>query len=486
MNKITNFIKGLFKSRSLRYGSNSIILVAVVVAIAVLLNVIVNMSTFKWDLTSNKLYSLSDNSKKILTGLNKKVTIYGLFDDGTLGSGNDYKEVTELLNNYTKYSNITVKYTDPDKNPGLIKQLDPDNVNKLQKNDFVVKSGNKMRVLSYSDLFQTQFDQQSFQQYKVGSNAEQAISGAIKYVTADVTPTVYFTQGHDERKVDDEYKTVKEYLGRNNYDVKTVNLATTDKVPKDAQIVIVASPKRDLTTDEMNRLQDYLNNGGNAILLFDPSETNTSFDNFQKLLQPYNVAVDYDKVKENDGQRHVPNNAYDILPDVQNNDINKLLDPASFAMIMPESRSLSILKNSKQYITVTSLMKSSDKAVGEQIDKSKGADLPGPLDLAVAVENKGGLNPSKLLVMGNGLFMTDTAISQYQQLSVNGLYFFLNSMNWMQNKQDDNLIAPKSYSNQSLKITQTQASATAVVVVILFPLLILGAGTFVWMRRRHL
>lgn len=486
MDKIMEAIKRFLKSRNLKYGTNAVVLIAAVVAIAVVVNLLVGMTDIKWDLTPNKLYSIGDATKDILKNLSKDVTIYGLFDDGKIGGGDEYKEVTELLSQYEKYPHIKVQYVDPDKNPGIIKELDPDNVRDLAKNDFVVKCGDKVKKLEYYDLFRTEFDQQTFRQYKTGSTAEQGFTGAIKYVTAEKTPTIYFTEGHEENRVDSDYTKVKEILERNNYDVKTINLLASEKVPDDAEILVVASPKKDLTVDERDKIREYFKNGGRAIFLFDSLESNPSFAEFENLLADYNVSLNYDRVKENDSQRHVPNRDFDIVPNLQSNSINSNLDPENFVMIMPKSRSINILKNQKEYVTVTSLMKTSSKAEGEQIDKSKGANNIGPLDLAVAVEYKGGAKPVKILVMGNGSFMSDDAIEQYQQYSINGLYFFLNSLSWMQDKTDDVLIAPKTYDTPKLSINALQANIMGLVVVILLPLMILASGAFVYLRRRHL
>jgi hypothetical protein len=256
MSKIewTNNIKKTFnkvlKSRTFKYGTNSIILIAAVVAIAVVFNILVDMTQIKWDLTPNKLYSIGDTTKKILKELDKDVTIYGLFDESRISSSSD-KEFVELLDQYAKYSHVTVEYVDPDKNPGILKQIDPENVLKdVSKSAFVVKSGNKVKNLSYYDLFSTYFDQQTFQTHVTGSLAEQGFTGAIKYVTSEITPTIYFTTGHDEKDVDKNFTSLKDQLVNNNYDVKPVNLVVEDKVPEDTEILVVASPKKDLTISE--------------------------------------------------------------------------------------------------------------------------------------------------------------------------------------------------------------------------------------------
>jgi ABC-2 type transport system permease protein len=486
MNKIINGIKRILNSKKFKYGTNSIILIAVVIAIAVVINMLVGLTGIKWDLTPNKLYSISDTTKEILSSLDKDVEIIGLFDEEKIISGDQYKEVTELLDKYTKYPHIKVKYIDPDRNPGIFKELDPDNLKGLSTSDFVVKHDNKMKKLGYYDLFRTEFNQQTFNYDIIGSNAEQGFTGAIKYVTADVTPTIYFLQGHEENKIESEYETLLQYLERNNYEVMSLNLLSEDKVPEDAEILVVASPKKDINISERNKISDYLKGGGNAIFMFDPLDTDPQFTEFEKLLADYNVSINYDRVKENDSKRHIPNNSYDLVPDLQSNSINSDLNPNSFVMIMPKSRSINILKNVKEYITVTPLLKTSDSAEGEQIDKDKGENNKGPLDLAVAVEYLGGLNPSKILVMGNGSFMSDNAIRRYQNYSINGMYFFLNSMAWMQDKKDEYLIPPKSYSMPGLEISALQAKITGIAVIVVLPLIILSAGMIVFLRRRHL
>ena len=485
MNWIKETFKKIVNNRSVRYGSNSVILIAVVLAIAVLVNVLVSMSSLKLDLTVNKLYTIGDTTKEILTKLNKDVTVYGLIDEGKIGSSPDMKEVTELLSQYTKYAHIKLSYVDPDKNPGIIKQLDPQGIKGIQSSDFVFKSGNNVKRVSYNDLFDVQQNQDG-SSYKNASKAEQSFTGAIKYVTADVTPTVYFTTGHQEKTVDNDYKNVQSFLSQNAFDVKTINLTTEAKVPDDAQILMVASPKTDLSTAEEQKIKDYLKNGGKAVFLFDSLDTDPSFPQFEDILKDYNISLNYDRVKENDNNKHPPNNPYDIIPELQQNDINTNLQPNNFVMIMPKSRSLNVIKDQKQFLTVTSLLKTSASAVGEQISASRGKEIPGPLDLAIAAEYTGTEKASKVLVIGNGSFIDDTGIQKYNQYSVQGMYFFLNSVMWMQDKKDDNIVAPKTYDAQQLNINATQANIVSASVVVVLPLLILGFGIFVWMRRRHL
>lgn len=487
MNKIIDAIKGFFKKRSFKYGSNSIILIVAVVVIAILVNLFVGMVDVKVDLTPNKLFSLTDVTKSLLKDLKQDVTITGLFDDGKIGTGTDYKQVTDLLSLYQKSSShIKVKYVDPDKNPGIIKELDSQGTMGLAKQDFVVKSivngKEKKKKLSESDLFAEQYNQQTFTPYKTGSNAEQGFTGAIKFVTAEKTPVVYFTEGHNEIAVDSDYTQVKKYLEQNNYEVKNINITTSGKIPEDAEILVVASPKNDISVPERDAIDAYLKAGGKAVFMFDYLSNDPDFNNFNSLLSGYNVAVNYDKVKESDANRHPQGDEYTVLFDVNSNSIISEKSQVVFS----NSRSISILKNAKDYITTTSLIETSNTAIGEAASASR-ETLQGPLDIAVAVDNKGGSAESKILVMGNASFISDSAAqSAYANLYQYGAVFFVQSINWMFDKKDEVNIPTKNYESQQINVSQMQASVMGVVVVIILPLIILGAGLFVFLRRRHL
>ncbi|MDP4092373.1 MAG: GldG family protein [Bacillota bacterium] len=485
MDKSASKLKGFFGKKSFKYGSYSLITIAVVIAITIVINLLVGMAGIKVDLTSSGLYSLTSETNKVVDAAkNKQVTIYGLFDDTKFTNADDYGKVAEILKRYSKYSNVKVEFVDLDKNPSFVNSIDPDNQQKMQAGDVVVMSGKKLRTVASGDLVQSQQDQSTGQVTGTQNNVEQSITGAIKYVTSAVSPTVYFITGHGERSVDTDYTIVKQYLQRNNYDVKTINLMSEPSVPKDAATLVVASPQSDLSVNEMGKIKAYLDNAGKAVFMFDALKSGVELTNFENILSSFNIGLNNDMVKENDDDRHVPGQVYDILPDIQQNDINAPLG-SDFLMIMPASRSLKELKNSTDTLDVFPLMTSSSKAEGVQINTSKGANNQGPLDLAIASQQKG-LNGSKVLAIGNGSFITDSAVSQYQQYSINGLYFFINSLNWMQDKKDDTVIQPKVYDSQTILVSQSTGNAINILLMVVLPLLIIAAGMVVWVRRRHL
>ncbi|WP_242981134.1 GldG family protein [Ruminiclostridium sufflavum] len=471
---------GKFKinKRSLKYGSNSIIIIVIVLFIAVLINMLVGLGDFKWDLTSDNLYSLSDDSKKILEAVKKDVTIYGLFDDGMIPGGSEYKQMINLLDEYKEYG-IKVTYVDPDKDPGTLTFLDKDKTKGIAKGDFVVKSGDKVKRLSAQDLYGE--DSEYGRVYK----AEPLITGAVKFVTADVTPVAYFVEGHNEYSLTNNLTQMRTELENNNFEVKTLSLMTVKSIPEDCKLLIFASPKVDLSESEKLVLKAYLEKSGRAVFFFDPVESTAKLTNFEEILTTFNIGLNYDKVRETDSSRCLPNDQFSIIASLESNDINASLNAyGEYQVFMPDSRSLSILQIAKEWLTTTSLIKTNDTAEADKIAE-QGAVEKGPFDLAIASEISGG---SKVLVFGNGTFMTDAALSsQYASYFSNGKIFFTRTIvNWMSDKSDETAVSPKLVSTKSLSTTEGQAKVMSVILIGAVPILIFVIGFIVWNRRRHL
>lgn len=479
-------IKSFYRkySRSLKYGSNAVILTAIVVALAVFLNMLVGLINVKWDLTPNKVFSVSNTTRDIIKELDRNVEIISLNDDATLQNNADFKKVVEILEHY-KSDKIKITYTDPDKDLSVISNLDPDGLHKIKKTDFVVKCGNKMKVINIQNLLVQESNYYTGEVTVKGLNAEQIFSGAIKYVTADVTPIIYFLTGHEEKTVDDGFSFVKNYIIQNNYDIKTLNLMTEGKIPDDCEVLVVIQPQRDLAPVEREILKDYMKYGAKIIFMFDPVSKEEKFTNFDSILLDYNISLGYDQITENDSNYYLPGNQQILYLPFQTNSILPIQYSADGKVTMPMSRSINILKNVKEYLTTSAIIKTSDKAKSKTVD---GEELSGPFNTAVLAEYTGGYTPTKLLVIGNSVFASDSFMNpNTTYYNPYGGIFFVYSLNYMQDKKDDQVVIPsKKYETRAIDISQSTANALGISVVVVYPLIILGLGVAVWLKRRHL
>ena len=194
------------------------------------------------------------------------------------------------------------------------------------------------------------------------------------------------------------------------------------------------------------------------------------------------MSLNYDKIKENDSNRHLPQDPYTTLMDVKRSDLSN----GGYNILFPDSRSINILKNQKEYIKEMPLAVTSAQALGEMVNKSRGEDIQGPLNAAVAVEHTGWGALSKISVIGTSAYLDDSAADLFGPYYNNGLIFFLESVNWMADIKEEVKVDTKYYTAQYLEITQQQANYMGILVVGILPLLILAAGLVVYLRRRHL
>ena len=488
LDKIAWGILRFFRNKNLKYGVNSIVVTAIVVALAVVLNLLVGIPGIKFDLTPGKIYSIGDVTKELLNGLDKDVEIIALFDELQPPStyyinSSNAQDALNMLYSYAQYPHIKLTFIDPDINPGYVRDLDPDGTLSLAKGNFVVHREGKSKKVTLSELFEMETDQETYESYITGMKAEEVFSGAIKYIAAEETPIVYFVEGHNETDIG-SYSQLRTYLLNNNYLVESLSLLGVGAVPEDAELIVFAAPKLDLFPQEIDILNDYLKlNGGNALFMFDYDEYAADMNNFNFVLgDAGNLAINNDKVRSEDDNAHMPDDPYTILYSGARNIV--FTDPIS--VVLQNSRSVTRLMNTKEWITQTSLLSTSAKSFSEPVSPSQ-AEAAGPLDIAVAVENKGGMKVSKIAVIGNGAFISDSAVSTYgSQLFQYNSRMFLYTLRWMLGEQDTLTIEPKINRTPTLTITQSQTNIIGIFLVFILPLLIMGAGFAVYIKRRHL
>ena len=155
----------------------------------------------KWDWSSGKMFSIGEVSKEVLGSVDQPVQITALFSKEQAANFG-YTSVLPMLDEYVASGKgqVKLRFIDPDKTPAVLKEVDPSGYLGAKKGDFVVTcdATGKGKLVGYDAIFQTEMDPQTYQTSLTGVTAEQSLTGAIKYVLAKTTPTVYFTSGHDE------------------------------------------------------------------------------------------------------------------------------------------------------------------------------------------------------------------------------------------------------------------------------------------------
>lgn len=441
-------IREASRKRSSKLGANTVVLTIAVLAIVGFANFLGYRHHKRIDLTTEKLYSLSDQTRKIVSDLKKEVKVI-LFDkDDRQGLGDQMKEYRNLS------SRFTFERIDPQKNIEAAKQYKPEHLG-----DVVVVSGDRTE--------------------KPKDTTEQSIINAVIKVTRDSLMKVCFVEGHGEKKLSstnegDGYGVVDKMLNDENYETKTINLVSSTDVPADCDVLVLAGPKQSLFPQEASAIGKYLEKGGKAMLLVDP-DTDPKLDD---VLRAWGIQLGNNTVV--DPSRFV----YGLGPAAPvplNYGSHSITTNFEGTMcFFPICRSVEIITGSGA--SATDLMKTSGDAWGEtgkEIHFDEGKDKKGPISLGVAATKTEGDNEARLVVIGD----SDFAANQYVRTGANG-DLFMNSINWLSKDEDLISIRPKNPADRRVSMTEADQNQMFWITLVLMPLAAIGSGVYIWWRRR--
>jgi ABC-type uncharacterized transport system involved in gliding motility auxiliary subunit len=218
-----------FSGRNARLGSLAAASVIVVLAILVAINYLAKRHNKRWDWTAARQYSLSDQTKKVLQGLQRPMQIR------VFAKPDDFSRFRERLDEYQYENNqLKVEYIDPERRPTLANQ---DKV--VQMNTVVIEYDGRTE--------------------RVTSDTEQSLTNAIIKVIQGKQNKLYFVQGHGERSPDDSersgYSSIAGLLASENFATAKLVLAQQRQVPADATILVIAGPKDDFFPAEIDALK---------------------------------------------------------------------------------------------------------------------------------------------------------------------------------------------------------------------------------------
>jgi len=475
-------IKSFFNEKKLKKGGLTTITIALSLAILIALNLAIGKLNWSKDLTKNKIFTLSDQTYKILDNLKQDVTIYGFYQ-----SGQENYTVKTILDQYVAHSkHIKIVYKDPSKYPQLAQKFNKDN-SKVDVGSVVVENGSKFKVLDPNSFLNADYSDPSNPSTPTAQSlaVEQNITSGILYVTSNKSTTVYTLQGQGESEISSE---VGNQLSLENYTVASVNLSLKDASLKEDSILLVISPKRDLSAPEADTVKSYLSKGGKALFLMDLTEND--LPNFKSVLNYYGLSLQRDITVEGNSA-YVSQNPISLLPDQKSHDILNSLISNNLRVLIPGAQSIAISKDKRSSLTIEPLLTTTNDSWGktnlktDTLEKQAG-DLNGPFNIAVAVTDKSNnpkISDTKIVVVANSTFTSQQVIS----LSNNAnLDFFMNSVSWAQGKKDSISVRPKNLDNYTLQVSALSRLMASTFVVLIIPAVVLIIGIVVWIKRRKL
>ncbi len=445
------------KARQTRYGAYLALYLVVIIAVIVAANWLANQHNKSVDVTANKQFTLSPETKKVVGELKHPLTIY--YFDKT----DQFEHARDLLDRYRNLSgHVKVDYVDPDKNPILARQEGMHNYG-----DIVVDNGVKKETAT--------------------ALTEEQLTGAIVRDLKSGARNACFVQGSGEHSLDDTgrggYSSFKDALEKNNYKTRSISLIEKPDVPKDCNIVVVAGPKHDYLQPELDALKTYVQNGGHVIVNFDAvlnlaDEKLGDTPKLAELVTSWgvtpnnNVIIDLSAASRLFGQTSAVVGSYEQHP------ITRVMGDT--ATVFPLARSLDVKSPAEKLFSSTadSYAITNPKATITQADLDKAAK--GPFALGAAATIGSGNNAGRVIVVGSSEWLSNTMFSA----PIGNRDLALNMMNWLTSDEDLISIRPKEPEDRRLHITGSGMRVLFLTSIVFLPLMAILSGVSMWWKRR--
>lgn len=446
-----------------RFGATALLYTLVVIAVLVLVNWLANRYNKTYDTTSNKRFTLSQETQKMAQNLKSDATV--TYIDKSSG----FEGARGMLDRYKNLSpKIHVQYIDYQKQPTVAR--------------------------SYGLRFPgTAFVETNGRREEAKALTEEGLTGAFVKDLKGVRK-VCVVSGSREHALDgtdanglSQFKTL---LERDNYQAQSVTLLDKTEVPKDCNVLVIAGPQSDYTANEVTAVKNYVTGGGRVMVLLDPPlnfarEQIADNKGLTDLLASWGVTEDKDLVLEQNpmGQLfgygpEIPLvNSYESHPIV--NDLKN-----SFTGF-PVSRSLEVKNGDKT--TVEKLFSTTDHAIAttklnsNEINPTDPSNKKGPFVLGAAGSyNTGNTNnPGRFVAIGSSGFLTNGMLPFQGNRDL-----ALNAINWLSSDEDLISIRPKAPEDRRLNVNQRQMNLFFYFDLIAIPLLIIIGGVSIFVKRR--
>jgi len=472
------------KARQTKYTGYAVLYILIILAVLAAVNFLANRHNKSYDSTSNKRYSLSDQTKKVVQNLDLDVKIT-LFDQTSR-----FAEARDLLDRYENLSpKLSVEYIDPDKKPQLARASGITNYGTI----YVNVGGKREEAKSVT---------------------EEEITNAIIRALKGGVRTVCSVQGSAEHSFDETgregYSGLKDALEKNNYTTKTISLLEKSEVPANCTILLVGGPRFDYVGPVVTAIKDYVEGGGSALLMLDPpvrfgKEAIGDNKEMVALLGTWGAILNKDLVLDTSGVGGLFGLGPEV-PLVTSYETHPIVrDMREVATAFPLTRTVDT--KSVDGGTIAKLFSTSansyatKKLASAEIEIDPKVDKKGPFNIAAAgtitvkQDNKAGSDANKADEKASG---ADASKKEGRFVVVgssgwvaNNIFRFngnrdlaLNMMNWLSSDEDLISIRPKETQDRRLTLNRQQMKNVFYGSVIFLPLLILVGGLTVWWKRR--
>ncbi|HJC34526.1 MAG TPA: GldG family protein [Candidatus Mediterraneibacter faecipullorum] len=465
-------LKNIFRTSGTKHGAYSVGLTVLVIAVVIVFNLVVGQIPEAYrnlDVSSTKIYDISDTTTELLDSLDNEV------DMKVLAVKDDTDErITTFLSRYASLSDkINVEWIDPVLHPSALTDYD------TTENTIVIscEDTGKTTTVSFNDILV--MDQYSYYYYGTTSytefDGEGQLTGAVNYVTNEADHTIYQTTGHGESTLS---TTITDLMEKNSYTLSEVNLLMSTSIPEDCDLLLMYAPTTDLSEDEAQMLRDYLAGGGKVMILFGDTSS-ADLPSLAGVLSEYGIEAADGYIA--DPTRCYQGNYYYIFPELSVS--GDMADNIFSEMVLlTNAHGMNLTDPERDTISTTSFMASSDQAYAvTEETQQQGSYTLGAVATETIESADEESTESRLTVISAGSLIDQSITDTFPQLE--NTQIFMNAVTANFEGVQNLSIEAKSLGTEYNTMQHT--GLLSFLVIFGIPAVILIGGFVVWFRRRR-
>ena len=476
----------IIKTKWIRDTVLTLALVLILIAVFLLINLVfINLDLTPIDFTAEKLYTLSDESKEQVANIEQNVTLYFF--------GYDEEDTAVTLAKQYNDTNdkITIQLINTSERPDLAAQYGVGTDSQL----VAVQSSQRYKIIDSSEMYT--FDSSTYQTIDI---TEQKLTNAILDVTIAQKPQIYFLTGHGEYGIDSSLpmEQLKIYIENDVNDVNSLDLLTSD-MPETCDVLVIANPTSDFTDLETEKIQNYINNGGNIMWLQDPYAFNTNqgeLTNVNKILSQFGISFSNGVVCEQSSDNMLVNSPDLIIPQMTYNDIVKDLYTDGMIALLDAGKINNVSEEEMESLGVTAspFLQSTDNSfyredINSDITTKLDTDEEGPFVLGeILTKQIDDDTKSTLVAYSNALFATNYTIQLSNSFGTpitirQNKDIVLNTIAYLSNREDAIRIR-KDVGGVSFQAATESQNRVVLGIIFGVPILIIIAGIVIAIIRK--
>lgn len=311
---------------------------------------------------------------------------------------------------------------------------------------------------------------------------EQIVSSTLLRLAHSSDQTVMFLDGHGERKLDgianhDLGSFFGAKLKQNGFRLNSLNLVLAQDVPSNASLLVITQPQLDLMPGEVDKLVRYIDSGGNLLWLTDvgPMYGLERLAEKFNLLFPPGIVIDPAATEMNVPPTWSLGANYPPHP---------ITDNFNLITAFPEARPLIWNEdpNWEHHILVEAAARGwvSRRAQTAKPSFDKLHDMPGPVIIAMSLQRNINDKEQRIVVVGNGAFLANSFAGNGGNVDLG-----VNMVNWLAGEEQLITLQPRAAPDSSIVLSKMQINVISFGFLLGLPLLLAGAGGYIWWKRRR-